>query len=233
METKNIRNICLMGHGNSGKTSLAESMLFTTGALDRQGKVSDGNTVCDYDPEEIKRQISISTSVAPVSFNGCKVNVLDCPAFLTLWETCSAPFAPLRRALSSAPPRTGSPSAWSAPGNISRPRTCPLCSASPSATREHGDYFAALDALKAKYGSIICPVTIPMSDGSGVIDLVHNTAYQTKAGKTAKVPVPAADQDRVEELRMALMETAAGATEELMEKFFDTMELSEAEMPWA
>ena len=80
-ETKNIRNICFMGHGNSGKTSLAESMLFTTGAIDRMGKVTDGNTVCDYDAEEIKRQITIATSVAPVNFGGCKINVLDCPGY--------------------------------------------------------------------------------------------------------------------------------------------------------
>ena len=84
METKNIRNICLIGHGNSGKTSLAESMLFVTGAIDRMGKVSDGNTVCDYDAEEIKRQITIATSVAPVSFGGCKINVLDCPGYFDL-----------------------------------------------------------------------------------------------------------------------------------------------------
>ena len=69
-ETKNIRNICLLGHGNTGKTSLAESMLYCTGAIDRMGKVSDGNTVCDYDAEEIKRQITISTAVAPVNYGG-------------------------------------------------------------------------------------------------------------------------------------------------------------------
>ena len=80
-ETKNIRNICLLGHGNSGKTSLAESMLFTTGAIDRQGKVSDGNTVCDYDAEEIKRQVTISAAIAPISFGGKKINVIDCPGF--------------------------------------------------------------------------------------------------------------------------------------------------------
>lgn len=80
-ETKNIRNVCLLGHGGSGKTTLAESMLYMTGAIDRQGKTADGNTVCDYDPEEIKRQITISTSIAPVNFGGCKINVLDCPAF--------------------------------------------------------------------------------------------------------------------------------------------------------
>ena len=76
-ETKNIRNICLLGHGNSGKTSLAESMLFSTGAIDRMGKVSDGNTVCDYDADKIKRQITNYTDEAPVNFDGCKINVLE------------------------------------------------------------------------------------------------------------------------------------------------------------
>ena len=76
MESKNIRNIALLGHGNSGKTSLTESMLFVTGAVDRLGKVSDGNTGCDYDAEEIKRQITISSSLALISFADCKVNVL-------------------------------------------------------------------------------------------------------------------------------------------------------------
>lgn len=230
METKNIRNICLMGHGNSGKTSLAESMLFTTGALDRQGKVSDGNTVCDYDPEEIKRQISISTSVAPVSFNGCKVNVLDCPGFFDFVGDVLCALRAVEAGVIVCSAKEGITVGVERSWKYLKTANLPVMFCISKCDEEHGDYFAALDALKAKYGSIICPVTIPMSDGSGVIDLVHNTAYQTKAGKTAKVPVPAADQDRVEELRMALMETAAGATEELMEKFFDTMELSEADM---
>ena len=74
-----IRNICLLGHGGNGKTTLVESFLRTTGVIDRLGKTSDGNTVSDYDPEEIKRQISISASVIPVEYNGCKINVLDTP----------------------------------------------------------------------------------------------------------------------------------------------------------
>ena len=230
METKNIRNICLMGHGNSGKTRLAESMLFTTGALDRQGKVSDGNTVCDYDPEEIKRQISISTSVAPVSFNGCKVNVLDCPGFFDFVGDVLCALRAVEAGVIVCSAKDGITVGVERSWKYLKTANLPVMFCISKCDEEHGDYFAALDALKAKYGSIICPVTIPMSDGSGVIDLVHNTAYQTKAGKTAKVPVPAADQDRVEDLRMALMETAAGATEELMEKFFDTMELSEADM---
>ena len=230
METKNIRNICLMGHGNSGKTSLAESMLFITGALDRQGKVSDGNTVCDYDAEEIKRQISISTSVAPVSFSGCKVNVLDCPGFFDFVGDVLCALRAVEAGVIVCSAKDGITVGLERSWKYLKTANLPVMFCISKCDEEHGDYFAALDALKAKYGSIVCPVTIPMSDGSGVIDLVHNIAYQTKAGKTAKVPVPEADQDRVEELRMALMETAAGATEELMEKFFDTMELSEADM---
>ena len=76
---ENIRNICLLGHSGVGKTMLAESMLYLTGATDRLGKTADGNTVCDYDPEEIKRQITIATALAPVEFGGCKINVLDTP----------------------------------------------------------------------------------------------------------------------------------------------------------
>ena len=74
-----IRNICLLGHSGSGKTTLAESLLFVTGAIDRMGKTPDGNTTCDHDPEEVKRQISISLAVAPVEYKGCKINVLDTP----------------------------------------------------------------------------------------------------------------------------------------------------------
>ena len=76
-----IRNVCLMGHGGDGKTSLVESLLNIAGVTDRVGKITDGNTVCDFDPEEIKRKFSISTAVAPVEFNGCKINLLDTPGF--------------------------------------------------------------------------------------------------------------------------------------------------------
>ena len=79
--TKDLRNVCLLGHGSTGKTTLAESMLYVTGAVDRQGKVTDGNTVCDYDAEEIKRQFTISSALAPINFAGKKINVLDCPGF--------------------------------------------------------------------------------------------------------------------------------------------------------
>ena len=229
-ETKNIRNICLLGHGNTGKTSLAESMLFCTGAIDRMGKVSDGNTVCDYDAEEIKRQITISTAVAPVNYGGCKINVLDCPGFFDFVGESLAAIRAVEAGIILCSAKdglsVGAERAW----KYLKAANVPVAFCISKCDEEHGDYFKVLDSLKAKYGSIVCPVTIPMSDGSGVIDLVHNVAYQTKGSKTSKVPVPAADAGKAGELREALMESAAGATEELMEKFFDTMELSEADM---
>ncbi len=88
--TKDIRNVALLGHGSTGKTTLAENMLFVTGAIDRQGKVTDGNTVCDYDAEEIKRQFTISLSVAPVNYGGAKINVVDCPGFFDFAGEVSA-----------------------------------------------------------------------------------------------------------------------------------------------
>ena len=88
---QNIRNVCLLGHGGNGKTSLAESMLYLTGGTVRLGNPADGNTVCDYDPEETRRQISISTAVAPVEYNGCKINVLDTPGYFDWREDRGPP----------------------------------------------------------------------------------------------------------------------------------------------
>ena len=226
-ETKNIRNICLLGHGNSGKTSLAESMLFTTGAIDRQGKVSDGNTVCDYDAEEIKRQITISASVAPVEFGGCKINVLDCPGYFDFVGEALAAIRAVEAGVILCSAKDGISVGAERSWKYLKAANVPVAFCISKCDEEHGDYYAVLDALKAKYGSIVCAVTVPMSDGTGVIDVVHNVAYQTKGGKTSKVAVPASDAGKVEELRESLMETAAGATEELMEKFFENMELSE------
>ena len=233
METKNIRNIALLGHGNCGKTSLAESMLYVTGAVDRMGKVADGNTVCDYDAEEISRQITIATSVAPISFGGCKINVLDCPGYfdfvgdvLCALRAVEAGVIVVAAKDTAEGVAVGAARCWKYVKNAGLPAM--FCIS--KCNEEHGDYFKALETIKGKYGSIVCPVTIPTSDGKGVIDLVHNVAYMTNGAKFTKGDVPAADAGKAEDLRAELMEAAAGATEELMEKFFDTMELDEADI---
>ncbi len=230
METKNIRNIALLGHGNNGKTSLAESMLYVTGAIDRMGKVADGNTVCDNDAEEISRQITISTAIAPVNFDACKINVLDCPGYFDFVGDvlCSIRaveagviVASAKDCAESLP--VGAQRSW----NYLKNAGLPVMFAVSKCNEEHGDYFTALETIKGKYGSVVCPVTIPTSDGTGVIDLVHNVAYISNGAKFSKTDIPAADAGKAEDLRTELMEAAAGATEELMEKFFETMELDE------
>ena len=82
IDTKSLRNVALLGHGGCGKTSIAEAMLYLTGGTDRLGKTADGNTVCDYDPEEVKRGFSISTSLAPISWKNMKINIFDTPGYL-------------------------------------------------------------------------------------------------------------------------------------------------------
>ena len=233
METKNIRNIALLGHFNNGKTSLAESMLYCTGAVDRLGSVAGGSTALDCDAEEISRQITISSGIAPLSFAGNKINVIDCPGS---FDFAAEALAAIRVC------ETGVivTSAKDTLENVSvgahrwwkslKAANVPVMFVISKCLEEHGDYFKALETLKGKYGSIVCPVTVPMSDGTGVIDLVHNVAYKTNGAKTEKVAVPAADAGKVEDMRAELMEAAAGATEELMEKFFDTMELEEADI---
>lgn len=226
-ETKTIRNVCLLGHGGTGKTTLAESMLYLTGAIDRQGKVADGNTVCDYDAEEIKRQITISTGVAPVNFGGCKINVLDCPGFFDFAGEVMCAIRAVEAGIIFCSAKdgisVGAERSWKYLKNANMPTMFYIS----KTDEDHGDFDAVLAALQEKYGSTVCAVTAPMSDGTGVIDLVHNVAYQTQGNKTVKIDVPAADADKVESLRETLFETAAGADEELMEKFFEEMMLSE------
>ena len=227
MTANDIRNIALLGHGGSGKTSLAEQMLFMTKGTDRLGRTADGNTTCDYDAEEIKRQITISTSIAPVNFGGCKINVLDCPGFFDFAGDVMCALRAVEAGIIFCTAKdgiaVGAERSWKYLKNANMP-----CMFYVSKTNEdHGDFAAVLSALQEKHGSAVCAVTAPMSDGTGVIDLVHNVAYQTNGNKTAKVAVPAADADMVESLRETLFETAAGADEELMEKYFEDMMLSE------
>ena len=229
-EPKSIRNVALLGHGNSGKTTLAESMLYLTGAIDRQGKITDGNTVCDYDAEETKRQITISMSLAPVEYAGAKINVLDCPGYFDFDGEVACALRAVEAGIILLTAKdgisVGAERAW----KTLRAAKIPVAYVVSKTDEEHGDFDGVVNALKAKHGSLICAVTCPTSDGKGVIDLVHNVCYTTAGNKTTKGAIPAADAGEAENLRAELMEAAAGADEELMEVFFDSMELSEEQI---
>ncbi len=221
-----IRNVCLLGHSGSGKTTLAESLLYVTGAIDRMGRTVDGNTVCDYDAEEVKRQISISLAVAPVEYNGCKINVLDVPgAFDFAGEAaealCAADAAILVCSAKDGV-SVGLEKAW----KYCEVRKLPRLIYVSKTDEDNADFAGTLEALRARFGTGIAPVAAPAPDGRTVVDLVVGKAYEMGKGKRTEVAVPAAMADEVETLRAELMESAAGTDEELMEKFFDAMELS-------
>ncbi len=232
MTANEIRNIALLGHGGSGKTSLAEQMLFMTKGSDRLGRTADGNTVCDYDAEEIKRQISISLAFAPVMYKNTKINVMDAPGnFDFAGEALCAVRAAECAVLVGAAKdglSVGMERNWKMLGK--KPRMIFI----NRTEEDNSDYAACLEALRGKFGQAIAPIVVPVISGTkavtAIVDLLHNKAYEVKGGKVAECAIPADLADEVETLRAELMETAAGADEELMEKFFDTMELSAADM---
>ena len=184
-ETKNIRNVCLLGHGGSGKTTLAESMLYLTGAIDRQGKTADGNTVCDYDPEEIKRKFTISTSIAPIPYKDYKINVLDTsghPDFIgdTLATMQAAEMA-LFVVDAVDGPQVMTTKLWREAEDMRLSRAVYI----NHIDRENANFDAAMALLHARFGGRLGAVTIPIGqaeDFQGVIDIIRMEARYFEDG---------------------------------------------------
>ena len=223
-----IRNICLLGHGGSGKTSLVESMLYLTGATDRLGKPADGNTVCDYDPEEIKRQISISLAMTPVIYNGVKINVLDTPGnFDFAGEMQSGVRAAEVGVLVCASKdglSVGAERCW----KYLKEQNKPCIVYVSKEDEENANFSETLAALREKLSKSIAPVVAPIWDGNkrtiGIIDVINRKAYQmpeNKKGKRVEIPIPDSKQAVLDELYGELMEAVAETSDEKMEKFFE------------
>ncbi|MBR3704114.1 MAG: GTP-binding protein, partial [Oscillospiraceae bacterium] len=229
-----IRNICLLGHGGSGKTSLVESMLYMTGVIDRQGKIADGNTVCDYDPEEIKRQISISLATTSLTHHGVKINVLDTPgSFDFAGETIAA----LRAAdaaiiVCSAKDgvSVGLEKAWKYLEERNMPRFIYIS----KSDEDNSDYNATFDALRERFGKKIAPVVVPIWDENkrvtGIIDVLNKRAYEMQNGKRVEIEIPEGKENVVTEYNDALKESVAETSEEFMDKFFSGEDFTYAEM---
>ena len=229
-----IRNICLLGHSGSGKTALAESLLYMTGAIDRIGKNADGNTVCDHDPEEIRRHISIATSVAPLIYHNCKINVLDAPG---AFDFSGAAMEALRAAdaailvLSAKDGITvGFEKAWKYCEERNMPRFIYIS----KVDEDNADYNATFEALRERYGNKVAPVVVPIWDSSkkitGIIDVLNKRAYEMKNLKRVEIAVPDDKLSVIEEFNDALKESVAETSEELMDKFFGGEDFTYAEM---
>ena len=233
IETKNIRNVALLGHGGSGKTSLAEAMLYIAGETDRLGNINAGNTVCDYDSEETARKFSISAAVAPMMWKDVKINVIDTPGYLDFsGEVLQA----VRVADSAvivvdgkAGIEVGTELAWNYAEAANLPRAFFINKFDDNEAR----FGRVLDALHETFGKHICPLTIPMVKNGevvGAIDLIDKSAHVfDNNGRHSVELIPEESMEAVEKYRDMLMEAVASTDEELMMKYFEGEEITHME----
>src|SRR5437660_7721177 len=231
-----IRNVALVGHNDTGKTSLVSQLLFNTGATTRLGRIDDGTTTTDFDPDEIERKHSISAAAAFVEWNNTKINLLDTPGFGTfLMETRSA----MRVADSAAVVVSGvtgvevtTEKVWKFADQFELPRLFII----NKLDRERASFSRTLEALQKKFGKNVVPIQLPIGeekDFKGVIDLVAMKAYQYAtdgSGKFETTDIPGDMKSEADEARAALIEKVAEGDDTLMERFFEQGGLSQEEL---
>ncbi len=230
-----IRNVALVGHGSSGKTSLAAAFLFDTGATSRLTKVDKGNTVTDYDPDEIERKISINATPCFCEWQDHKVNVVDTPGYSNfLWDTRAALRAVDGAAVlidAVAGVEVGTEKVWEMLEEHGLPRIIVI----NKMDRENAHFNRALDSVREFFGRQAVPVELPIGEEkafAGVVDVVAKKAYtfeKDESGKMTEGPVPAAMAEEVEKRYKELLEMVAESDEKLMEKYFESGALAPEE----
>ena len=229
-----IRNVCLLGHSGSGKSALAESLLYMTGAIDRIGKNADGNTVSDYDPEEIRRNISISTSLIPLTYKNMKINLLDTPGGFdfsgAVMEALRAADAAIIVCSAKDGITVGFEKAW----KYCEERNMPCFIYISKVDEENADYNVTFNALRERYGNRIAPVVVPIWDDNhkvtGIIDVLNKRAFEMQNLKRVEIPVPEGKESVITEFNDALKESVAETSDEFMDKFFGGEDFTYAEM---
>jgi elongation factor G len=228
-----IRNIALFGHGGTGKTSIAEAMLFNTGVLDRMGKVEDGNTALDFDPDEAKRGMSIYLSIAPCEFREHKINALDAPGFLDFISEAKCAIRVIEGAVMVVSANTGMEvgleRVWADAENKSLPRFILV----NKMDKENSDFYKVAADLAERLGRSCIPIELPIGSFdsfSGYVDLVAMAAYTVEGGKAKKVDIPADMAERAKEYRDKLIEAAAEGDDELLEKYLGEEKLTDEEV---
>ncbi len=228
-----IRNIGIFGHGGEGKTTLTEAMLFNSGLLDRMGRVEDGTTTTDYDPEEKKRTISIGAALAPFEWKGTKINIIDAPGFFDFYgevvEAMTLADAALIVVGAVSGPVVGVEKAMSMCKKSNKARMMVV----NQMDRENANFLKVYDAITDKFGPSCVAIQLPIVEGGvfkGYVDIVDMKAKLFDGKGEKEGAIPGALAAKVEELREALIEAAAESDEELMEKYFEGEELTQAEV---
>ena len=222
-KTNKLRNLALVGHSGAGKTSLTESLLYFTKAIDRVGKVSDGNTVSDYEKQEIKRKISIQTSIVPVEYKDYKVNFIDAPGFFDFeGEVLNA-----LRASESAlfvidgenGIEVGTEKYWKYTENISLPRIIFV----NKLDKENAKFNQVVSDLHIDFSKKIIPLTLTLGEGEnfeGLIDVIDKKAFKYVDGKVEEVEIPEIRLEEVNAVYEEIQEVVAESDDELMDKYF-------------
>ncbi len=228
-----IRNVAIIGHSGSGKTSLAEAILFNGKSIDRLGKTTEKNTVMDYDDQEMQRGISISLACAYTYWEDCKINIVDVPGFYDF----EGEFEEAMRAVGSAILVADANGTLSVGAEKSIDyclrRHIPLMIFVNGVDKENSNYVGTVEAFRAKYGRKISPTHLPiMRDGKmkGYVSVISGKAFEFSPGGRQQVDVPAGMEDDVKILKDALIEAAAETSEELLNKFFDEGTLTNDEV---
>ncbi len=231
--TAQIRNVALIAHGGAGKTSLAEAMLYLSGATDRLGRTDDGNTVMDYDPEEIRRKISISTSVAPAEWRGHRINIVDTPGYLDFVGEVLAGLRVVDTAVvvvdAVSGVEVGTELVWRYAQDFNLPRIVFI----NKMDRENANFERTLDSLREAFGRQLVPVNLPIGSQQnfrGIVDLINQKAWLWDSGKPQEVPIPDNMISQADQLREALLEAVAEQDDELLTKYLEGEALTPEEV---
>jgi elongation factor G len=234
--TEKIRNVALVGHGDSGKTTLAEALLFVSETIPRRGRVEDGATVTDFDPEEGRRGISVSLAMAPFEYGGHKVNVIDTPGYADFVGDVTAALRATDLAIFVVSAVAGVEVQTEVAWRLAEERGIPRAVFVNKLDRERASFTRTLDDLKDKFGTGVAPLELPIGEeGSfrGVIDLLSDTAvtYEDESGKGTEGPVPDELAHEEHAVHDALVEGIVVADDDLMERYLEdqTIEVKELE----
>ena len=230
-KAEQLRNIVLLSHGGAGKTSLAEAMVYDSGGVSRLGRVDDGTTASDYDPEEIRRKISVNTSVIPCEWGGHKVNVLDTPGYADFVGEVKGALRAADSALvvldAVSGVEVGTELVWEYADEVGLPRMLFV----NKMDRENADFGRAVGQAQASLPGHIVPLQLPVGaqeSFEGVVDLVRMKAYRGEKGEEGDIPESMREQ--AESSHLKLMEAAAEQEDELLEKYFEEETLTQEEI---
>ncbi len=231
--SEEIRNVAVLGHSGCGKTTIMEAALYLTGATGRMGRVEDGNTVSDYDAEEIRRKVSVSASIIPVEWKNTKINFIDTPGYFDFVGEVKQALSVADLALIVVSAKSGievgTEMAWEYATDLGIPKMIFI----NGMDDENADFDKTVESLKEKFGVSIAPMQVPIIENSkltGIVNVITSDGMRYTGGKPERIPMPAGMEDTVDTVRLMIEEAVAETDDALMEKFFGEERFTQEEI---